>query len=430
MQDKKVTFGDVLVIGFAMFAMFFGAGNLIFPPFLGRMSGDQWIGGFVCFILADAGLAMMTVLAMIRKDGTIWSMTDRLGKIPSKLLAILSIATVGPILCIPRTCATTFEMGIQPLFPECSSWLFAAIFFGVTYALTIRPSAVVDIIGKFLTPALLLTLAVLVIVGIINPIGEISDVATVDSVAREGILAGYQTMDVLGALAVTLIVVGNAAQKGYEGHKSRFDVIAKSSIVAVIGLFVVYCGLAYLGATTSLIDAAAGLNQTALVVFITKSILGNFGVVLLALIVLFACLTTSIGLVSASADFFAEVTDNRIKYGTLVLLMCLFGFVISNVGISVMIAFATPLLNLVYPVLLTQIVLSFFEKQIGNDNVCRGAAIATLIVCAIGVLADYGVAGCRIVYKLPLSQFGFFWLLPAIIGGGIGAMIKSKEVVK
>ena len=148
MQDKKVTFGDVLVIGFAMFAMFFGAGNLIFPPFLGRMSGDQWIGGFVCFILADAGLAMMTVLAMIRKDGTIWSMTDRLGKIPSKLLAILSIAIVGPILCIPRTCATTFEMGIQPLFPECSSWLFAAIFFGVTYALTIRPSAFFSLISS------------------------------------------------------------------------------------------------------------------------------------------------------------------------------------------------------------------------------------------------------------------------------------------
>ena len=430
MQDKKVSLGDVLVIGFAMFAMFFGAGNLIFPPFLGRIAGDQWFGGFLCFIIADAGLAIMTVLAMIRKDGTIWSMTDRLGKIPSKLLAIASIAFVGPILCIPRTCATTFEMGMQPLFPGLNSWIFAAVFFGLTYILTIRPSAVVDIIGKFLTPALLVTLAVLVIMGIVSPIGEISDVATTDSVMREGILAGYQTMDVLGALAVTLIVVGNASSKGYESHKSCFDVIAKASIVAVIGLFVVYCGLAYLGATTSMVDGAANLNQTALVVFITEALMGKVGVILLSLIVTFACLTTAIGLVSASADFFSEVTGNRVKYTTLVLPICLFGFVISNVGISSMIAIATPVLNLIYPILLTQIIMSFFSDKLKKDSIYRGAGLVTMIVCGMGILADYGVSGCSIVYSLPLSNFGFFWLIPAIIGGVLGALVPDKQKVK
>ncbi len=429
MQDKKTSLGDVLVIGFAMFAIFFGAGNLIFPPYLGRMAGDQWFSGFLCFIIADAGLAVMTVLAMIRKDGTIWSMINRLGRIPSKVLAITSIAAVGPILCIPRTCATTFEMGVLPLFPGFNSWVFAAIFFGVTYALTIRPSTVVDIIGKFLTPILLITLAVLVVVGIVSPIGEISDVATTDSVLREGILAGYQTMDVLGALAVTMIVVGNASRKGYDSQKSRFDVIAKSSVVAVIGLFAVYCGLAYLGATTSLQELGA-INQTALVVHITQSLLGQLGVILLSVIVLFACLTTAIGLVSSSSDFFNEVTNGKLKYGQLVLLMCLFGFFISNIGISAMIAIATPLLNLVYPVLLTQIILSFFSDKIKNDNICRAAALVTLLVCGIGVLADYGVAGCSIVYSLPFAQFGFFWLIPAIIGGVLGAFIPAKQKVK
>ena len=429
MQDKKTSLGDVLVIGFAMFAIFFGAGNLIFPPYLGRMAGDQWFSGFLCFIIADAGLAVMTVLAMIRKDGTIWSMINRLGAVPSKVLAITSIAAVGPILCIPRTCATTFEMGILPLFPGFNSWIFAAIFFGVTYALTIRPSTVVDIIGKFLTPILLLTLAVLVAVGIFSPIGEISDVATTDSVLREGILAGYQTMDVLGALAVTMIVVGNASRKGYDSQKSRFDVIAKASVVAVIGLFAVYCGLAYLGATTSLQELGA-INQTALVVHITQSLLGQLGVILLSVIVLFACLTTAIGLVSSSSDFFNEVTNGKLKYGTLVLMMCLFGFFISNIGISAMIAIATPLLNLVYPVLLTQIILSFFSDKIKNDNICRGAALVTLLVCGMGVLADYGVSACAVVYSLPFAQFGFFWLIPAIIGGALGAMIPGKQKVK
>ncbi|MBQ1271117.1 MAG: branched-chain amino acid transport system II carrier protein, partial [Clostridia bacterium] len=111
-RAKKATLGDIMVIGFAMFAMFFGAGNLIFPPYLGMVAGEQWFSGFMCFIIADAGLAIMTVLAMIRKDGTIWSMVNRIGKIPGKIVATTAIAVVGPILCIPRTCATTFEMGI------------------------------------------------------------------------------------------------------------------------------------------------------------------------------------------------------------------------------------------------------------------------------------------------------------------------------
>jgi len=425
-RAKKATLGDVLVIGFAMFAMFFGAGNLIFPPYLGMVAGEQWFSGFMCFIIADAGLAIMTVLAMIRKDGTVWSMVDRIGKIPGKIVATTAIAVVGPILCIPRTCATTFEMGVQPIFPEFNSWIFAAIFFALTYILTVKPSTVVDIIGKFLTPALLLTLAVLVIKGIITPIGPINPDAIVDGVLKEGFLAGYQTMDVLGALAVTMIVVGNASRKGYDDHKSRFDVILKSSVIAVIGLFVVYCGLSYLGATTSMMDLGSGVNQTALVVMITELLLGRVGVILLALIVLFACLTTAIGLVSASSDFFSDLSNNKITYSTLVAVVCVFGAVISNVGISAMISIATPILNIIYPVILTQVILSFFDEKIKNDNIFKGAAIGALIVCALGVAADYG-APFGFVYSLPLSSIGFFWILPAAVCSIIGAFIPSKN---
>ena len=116
-SEKKSSLGDVLVIGFAMFAMFFGAGNLIFPPYLGMVGGDQWFIGFLTFVIADGGLAVLTVLAMIRKDGSIWCVIDRIGDLPAKILASVAILTVGPMLCIPRTCATTFEMGILPLFP-------------------------------------------------------------------------------------------------------------------------------------------------------------------------------------------------------------------------------------------------------------------------------------------------------------------------
>ena len=425
--EKKASMGDILVIGFAMFAMFFGAGNLIFPPYLGMVGGDQWFTGFLAFIIADGGLAVLTVLAMIRKDGSFWCVIDRIGDLPAKILASVAILTVGPMLCIPRTCATTFEMGIVPLFPGFNTWVFSIFFFGIVYLLTIRPSAVVDIIGKFLTPLLLIVLAVLVVIGIINPIGEIADVTLVDSIAKEGILAGYQTMDVLVSLAVTLMLVGNAARKGYNSKKERMGVISKASAVALLGLSLVYGGLTYLGATTSLLGLGVGMNQTALVVMITETLLGKVGIVLLSVIVFFACLTTAIGLVSAAADFFSELSNGRVKYGLLVALICIFAAVIANVGISMIIALASPVLNIIYPVLLTQTILSFFDDTIKNHNVNRCVAIGTIVMAIFGVLADMGAEAFLFVHSLPLAEYGFFWLVPAIVCGVIGAFIPMQQ---
>ena len=421
---KKAAFVDIIVVGFAMFAVFFGAGNLIFPPYLGMMSGEKWILGFLCFILADAGLAISTVLVMIRGDGSISAIVGRLGRKASWLISTISMLCVGPLICIPRTAATTYEMGMLPLVPGFNSWVFAGLFFAVVYILTIRPSGVVDVIGKFLTPMMIVTLAVLFIKGIVTPIGDIGSQLEGINVAREGFLAGYQTMDVLGALAITLVVVANAADRGYAGKRVRFTLISKVSIVAVAGLFIVYGGLTYLGATTSLLELG-GINQAGLVVTVTQLLLKRFGVIMLALIVTFACLTTAIGLVSSSAEYFSALTGGRVRYGRMVFIMCLAGFAISNVGITSIIEIATPVLNVIYPVLITQVFLGFFTEKITNDNVFRGAAAGSVLICILGVAADFG-APFAFVHKLPFSSIGFYWLLPAIAGGAIGALIRKK----
>lgn len=426
MSKKKASIGDICVIGFALFAMFFGAGNLIFPPYLGLTAGDRWFSGFLPFVIADGGLAIVTVLAMIRKDGSFWCVIDRIGKLPAKILAMTAILTVGPLLCIPRTCATTFEMGILPLFPNFSSILFSIIFFAIVWALTVRPSAVVDIIGKFLTPILLIVLIVLVVIGIVNPIGEISTEQMTQSVVRDGLLAGYQTMDVLVSLSVTLMLVGSAAAKGYTTKKERFSVISKAGILCLLGLALVYGGLTYLGATTSSLGFDASINQTELVVYITEALMGKAGVVLLSLIVFFACLTTAIGLVSASADFVAEFCGSKFPYTKLVVFFCAFAAVIANVGISMIIELAAPILNIIYPILLTQVLLSFFDKQIPNINVNRFVAAGTLVMAVMGVLSDFGVTAFNFVYTLPLADYGFFWLIPAAVLGVIGAFIPAK----
>lgn len=424
-EHKKPQLMDAVIVGFAMFATFFGAGNMIFPPYLGLMSGKQWFLGFLCFILADAGLAIMTVLAMIRLDGSIDALFCRLGKIPSKLTTVTTMFIVGPALCIPRTCATTFEMGVLPFFPNFSPWIFGAAFFVVVFLLIVHRTRVVDIIGKYMTPILLLSLGFLVVRGMISPIGDIAQGVDKLVTAKEGFLAGYQTMDVLGALAFTLIVIRDVRVKGYNTHKSSMAIVIRASLVTFVGLFLVYGGLCYLGATSSSLDMG-DFNQTSLLVTITQRLLGSFGMVLLAVIVLFACLTTAIGLASSSGDFFYQLIKKKIPYKWIVGLICISGVIISNVGISAMISLATPMLNILYPLLLSQIILSFFNEKIKKDSVFQGAALATLIVCVLAVAADFG-APTDFVYSLPLSSLGLYWILPAAVGAALGAFVPQKK---
>ncbi len=423
-EYKRPRFGDMLVVGFAMFATFFGAGNMIFPPFLGNQAGANWFIGFLCFIVADAGLAFLTVFAMVTGYGTMWSLFRRLSKFSRGIITIGTMAIVGPLLCIPRTCATTFEMAVLPFFPDFSPVLFGIVFFIIVFLLIIRRSAVVDIIGKFMTPILLISLAVLVVRGVVMPLGPISERPTVN-VIREGFLAGYQTMDVLGALAFTIVVTHSVRSKGYREHRSTVHVVAGASAVAALGLFLVYGGLTYLGATTSTLQMES-LNQTALLVEITDRLLGSLGKALLAIMVLMACMTTAVGLASAATDFFYYLWKERIKYSHIVAGVCLISLVISVVGISTMIALATPMLNVLYPLLLTQIALSFFDKRIRRDGVFKGAAIGALISCCLAVAADFG-APTQFIYDLPLGSIGLYWLLPSAVCAALGALVPQKS---
>lgn len=424
-EHKKPRLMDAIIVGFAMFATFFGAGNMIFPPYLGNLAGDQWFTGFFCFILADAGLAIMTVLAMIRMDGSIWAIFRRLGKVPAQIVAFTTMFIVGPALCIPRTCATTFEMGVLPFFPEFSPWIFGAAFFSIVFVLIMHRTRVVDIIGKYMTPVLLISLAALVIKGAISPIGHITGGTEAIATAKEGFLAGYQTMDVLGGLAFTLIVIRDIRNKGYNTHKSSMAIVIRATSVTFVGLFLVYGGLCHLGATSSSLDLG-DFNQTSLLVTITRQLMGSFGMALLAVIVLFACLTTAVGLASSSGDFFYHLINKKIHYKWIVAMTCVAGVIISNVGISAMITLATPVLNVLYPLLLTQIILSFFSERIKKDSVFQGAALGALIVCCLAVAADFG-APTEFVYHLPLSGLGLYWILPAAVGAVLGALIPAKN---
>ena len=230
---KKIN-KDIIIVGFALFAMFFGAGNLLFPPFLGLITGKSWLIGFSGFILADVGLSLLAILAIAKCSGEVGKIFSRAGHKLSIALACAIMICIGPLLAIPRTAATTFEMGIQPIFNNFNAVIFSVIFFAITLLLTIKPSKVVDIIGSYLTPALLIALLVLIGMGIFNPLGNIEP-STIDNVFSEGIFQGYQTLDALGAVSLGAIVITSIANKGYTKKEEQFSITFKAGLVAGAG---------------------------------------------------------------------------------------------------------------------------------------------------------------------------------------------------
>lgn len=418
---------DILIIGFALFSIFFGAGNLIFPPFIGVTSGSGWLVSFLGFVIADVGIILLSLNAVARA-GSFQGVVGRAGKKFGIGLEVIMMLCLGPILVIPRTAATTFEMSIMPLFGSFNPVLFSILFFGLTLMLTLRPTKVMDIIGKFLTPVLLIALAFLIGKGILSPIGEISTNVNSDGLFVHGVTQGYQTMDALGIGGVAALIMTSLVSKGYTDKKENAKLAVKAATIAGIGLVLVYGGLAYLGATVSTMYDG-NISQTALLVNITNDLLGRTGIMLLGLIVAFACLTTAIGLTSVTAKYFEDVTNKKLKYTHIVTFICVFSAAASNLGVDKIISIAAPILTVIYPVSILLVVMSTFSKIFKRNSVFIGAAYSTLAVSLLTVVDSLGVK-IGFVNSLPFASIGFNWVVPAIIGGLLGMiLIKDKKQV-
>lgn len=422
---------DTVVVGFALFSMFFGAGNLLFPPYLGLISGESWLISFGGFALADVGLALLVIIALAKGNGNgkLGSVLIRSGKGLSAIIGAAAVLCIGPLLAIPRTAATTYEMGIQPILGtsgNMASVIFSVIFFGLTLFLTIRPTKVVDIVGKVLTPLLILSLIVLIVIGVVNPIGDINPNALIDNnLFAEGVSQGYLTMDALGAGAFAGIIISAIISKGYDDPKEKVKLTIKSGLVAAVALVFIYGGLAYLGATLS---NKFGIDtpQASLMVEISSALLGDTGKVLLGVIVSLACLTTSIGLTSATGEYFSEATNGKLKYETIVVAVCVFSAVVSNFGVDTIIKLSGPILEIVYPVFIVLVLLSLTCNNVKNDNVFKGAAYVTLVVSLLTVANGLWKVA-PFMEKLPLASLGFNWVLPAILGAILGFFVKSES---
>ncbi len=416
---------ETWVTGLALFAMFFGAGNLIFPPYLGMESGSLWPVGLAFFVLIDVVVACVGIYALNAAGGGEVAFQRTIGKIPANILNTAAIVCTGVLIAMPRTAATTYEMGIMPLFGDGISLLpFSIGFFALVLVLTITESRVVEIIGKVLTPLLVLGVGALIVCGIANPLGPIGEPHS-NMVVQEGIAAGYQAMDVICIIGYSIVLQNALKGDGFKARGQQLRILALASLIAGVLLTLIYGGLTYLGATTGQ-TFGANLSQAALIVAITEQLMGSAGVIILGLVVLLACLTTAIGLISATAEYFRQLTHDRVGYRFGVVCCVIAGVLICNLELDNIIRWASPVLTVVCPPFMTTVVLILFARFIPSKRLYQGAALGAVLASLPLSLHDaFGI--CAFVEAMPLYSYGFAWLPYAICGGIIGWLVGRIE---
>lgn len=422
-MKKNQSMQEIIILGFALFAMFFGSGNLIFPPFLGRLVGEQYLVACIGFIAMGVGLPLLGVMATAKADGQFHLVAERVGKVFSIVLMTALILAIGPFLAIPRTAATTFEMSIRPFLPNLSPVIVIALYFCLTLFFVFKPGKVIDVIGKFLTPALLVILAIIIIKGIFIPIGPLTE-NTIEHVFTTSLIEGYQTMDALAAVCFGGLIVANLKQKGYSDTSSIIKATLKSSLIALVGLGLIYGGLIFVGAHTSTL--VGEYEKTALVIEITRQILGEMGAVFLALAVGLACLTTSIGLTTTGANYFSNLSKGRLSYNLVAVLISLLSFAIALLGVDNIVGLTVPVLKILYPMIIVLVIFTLVGKVVDDDRIYRITTYVTLIVSILDVLGQsFKIEFLQnIISYLPFAAYDFSWLIPAVV-----ALILTKFFV-
>ncbi len=413
-QTLKLT--DIIAVGFMLFAFFLGAGNIIFPPLAGQLAGENLMPAMFGFLLTAVGLPLITIVAIAVAGGTWDHLTQDLPKKAAVVMAALIFIIIGPAFAAPRTGLVAYEMAIKPFFIEASQTnltVFSVLFFVVAMLFSWFQGRLIDLIGKVLTPVLFVGLIVLALAVFIDPQGEMIG-ATGEYLTQpltKGFLEGYNTMDTFASLMFGMLMVDALRGKGITERAATTKYLIFAGCIAAAGLAFVYISLFYLGATSA--SVAAGADNGGLVLSqYVQALFGPYGQIVLSVIVLLACLTTAIGLISACSDFFSAKTSLSYKHWVLINgSVCA---LVANVGLAQLISLSVPVLFALYPVAIALVALTFVRSKLPNT---RFAYRAVLLVSLLFALLDAAkVAGMDVsaFNMLPLFEIGMGWVLPTL----------------
>src|SRR5690625_278451 len=418
---------NTFIIGFMLFALFFGAGNLIYPPILGIQSGTSYWGAISGFLITGVGLPILAVMAISFVKNDARELANVVHPTFGLIFTSMVYLAIGPFFGIPRAATVAYEMSIAP-FTEVSAvvlLIFTIIFFALVYIVSRNPNKIVDLIGQMLTPILFVAILGLIAGALFLLKG--SPTAPVDGYISApfftGFIEGYLTMDAIAALAFGIVVVNAFKDRGITSQKDLVKATGKAGVITAVGLIVVYSSLGWIG--SKMATHGDYTNGGEILSAAADYMFGGFGSLLLGIIVALACFTTCVGLVVAAAQFFEKVTP--FSYKTIVSVVTLGSFLISNQGLETIINYSVPVLVFIYPIAIVLIILPFFNRFIPQRrSFYRGAIFLTFFVSLYDGLIEFGLEMPNItafMEKVPLLDIGLGWLIPAIIGGILGILI-------
>ncbi|EXI62321.1 branched-chain amino acid ABC transporter substrate-binding protein [Mannheimia granulomatis] len=420
---------NTLVVGFLLFAIFFGAGNLIFPPKLGFESGAEFASAISGFVLTGVGLPLLGIVVSAFYNGGYKSALDKIHPYFSLIFLISIYLAIGPFFAGPRTAATAYEMALMPFLGESSQLsmlIFTLVYFVLTLWLAINPTKVVDRIGAVLTPILLIAIIALVVRASMILTGDSPLVATQpteQSYFFKGMVDGYLTMDALASLAYSVIVLHAIRGKSTSQASLQRQTVA-AGLVAAVALAVIYIGLGWIGnnipmsAETLAMLAEKKLDMgTYILNTITTQAFGELGRAVLGIIVSLACLTTAVGLAVSVSEYFNEIFP-KISYKVYAILFTVISFIIANQGLKEVISKSIPVLLVLYPIAMTIIFMLLINLVIKLPLTAQRLSLLLVTVVAIA-----SVAGVGFTESLPLKAYSMEWLPFAVIGCVVGAIL-------
>lgn len=426
----------LVVTGMALFAMFFGAGNLIFPVMIGVDAGVSFTPAILGFLGTGVLLPVLGIVAAATSQEGVTGISSRIGKYPGLVFTIVIFLSTGMLYAIPRVGTVSYEMAAVPLIGaeragSGALMIYTAVFFTVTFFLALNPKGFLDRIGAWLTPLLLVLLVVLIVAAMVKlPVAMGEPTAEyAQTPFAEGLLKGYFTMDAIASLVFGIVIISSLQHSGLFKTKNQvFAGTATAGVIAGALLAVFYLGLGQIGIRMSPFNPDNGAEALAIA---SVELFGSGRQALFGLIVVLACLTTAVGLVGASSQYFMTLFP-RISRIQMVSIHVLVSFALANLGLQTILNVVAPINQLIYPIVICIVFISLFDIFVPGELYWTYRLTAWFGAC-FGVLEALRSIGDSFNWLLPfldafpLGPVNMSWVTPALLGFTVGLIIDTVK---
>ncbi|PIB33457.1 branched-chain amino acid transport system II carrier protein [Gaetbulibacter sp. 5U11] len=422
---------DLLITSFALFSLFFGAGNLLLPPLLGYNAGQNWFWVTLGFVITAVAIPIIGIYAHAKLQGTLYDFGKKVSPVFSFIYCIL-IYLIAVAIPSPRTAAATHEIAIHPNFGT-SPLLTSSVYFILVLIFALNRSKILNIIGKYLTPFIVIILLLVIGIGLYST-QMITNPTQMDTPIVDGILEGYQTFDAIAAVVVGAVIIISINLKTDATFEAKKDLIKKSGLIAGFGLFIIYAGLIAVGASYGgEIDINSSLNsdmqRANLLTGISIKALGTFGYAVLSVLIALACFTTAVGIVTGTADYFKGLINNsQTVYLVTAIIASVFGVVVGQLDFNTIIVIALPILLFIYPITIVLIILNAIPNKYAPKLVFRVVVLLTFLFSipdVVGVISPSKNLS-NVVNFIPFANYSLGWVLPSFTGFIIANLLAKK----